>query len=536
MTRPGAEKQKTVIGRPNLVDRMVATVSPARGLRRAQARAALPLYGYPGVEKAGGGKKGTLSNWVVRRLSRFFEKKERENVTDRASDLVANDPHAASVIDSMAVNIAGTGLIPQSAPHEEILGWTEEQVRDFQIQAEWAFSQWARRCDVSGKLPFWGLQFTTIYSLLMNGEYIRIPVVEKDPARRFSLAIQAVHPQRMYTPSDLRSDPSIRDGIRLRENGAPKSYFIESPKNPFKSISHSNLSSSDFSEIRARIGHRPGIFHGFIPKSDEQLRGVSILAPAMKFFKDLNDYLDFELVGAIVASSFPIFVETNNPYGGVPGQDATTGERYKEINPGQVMYGRANEKPHVLSTNRPGNTFPVFVERILRAVGASVGMPYEIISKDFSKTNYSSARAALLEAWRVFSFYQKWLVDDFCQPVWEMVLEEAWLRGMITLPKGSPDFYEIAPELSRAVWIPPKRGHVDPTKEIEAIVTALENNLTTLAESNVETGGDWETRIRQRGRERRMEEKEGVIPKGLTYRPGARAADNTPPAQQGSQQ
>ena len=34
------------------------------------------------------------------------------------------------------------------------------------------------------------------------------------------------------------------------------------------------------------------------------MRGVSVLAPAMKFFKDLSDYLDYELIGAIVAEFF----------------------------------------------------------------------------------------------------------------------------------------------------------------------------------------------------------------------------------------
>jgi hypothetical protein len=47
----------------------------------------------------------------------------------------------------------------------------------------------------------------------------------------------------------------------------------------------------------------------------DQVRGVSILAPAMKFFRDLNDYLDYELVGAIVAASFPVFIETVDPMG-----------------------------------------------------------------------------------------------------------------------------------------------------------------------------------------------------------------------------
>ena len=49
---------------------------------------------------------------------------------------------------------------------------------------------------------------------------------------------------------------------------------------------------------------------------------------------------------------------------------------------------------------KKGNSFEVFAEKILSGAGAAANMPYEVISKDFSKTNYSSARAALQEAWR----------------------------------------------------------------------------------------------------------------------------------------
>jgi lambda family phage portal protein len=431
-------------------------------------------------------------------------------VTDRAADIVANDPHAASVIDSMALNSVGTGLIPQSNPHQELLGWTDAQVKEFQTQAEWWFSVWAREADAAGRMPWWCIEFLSVYSLFVNGEYLRVPVMLDQPDRNFSLALQCLHPSRLATPRDRISDSRVRDGIMLTPWGAPSRYYIANPSDKFLRTP-SGLLSNEFARVPAWIGHRPGCFHGFVQKQEEQVRGVSVLAPAMKFFRDLSDYLDFELVGAIVAASFPVFIETNNPY-----EQAAAHQKipnpFQEINAGGVYYGASNQRPHVLSPNRPGNTFPDFVERLLRAVGASVGMPYEVVAKDFSKTNYSSARAALLEAWRVYSFYQKWLVDNFCQLVWEMVLEEAWLRGYLKLPKKNQDFYDIRLAACRARWIPPKRGHVDPTKEINAMVKALENDITTLADSAAEmSGGDWESTVAQRARERKRQREAGGL-------------------------
>jgi lambda family phage portal protein len=263
------------------------------------------------------------------------------------------------------------------------------------------------------------------------------------------------------------------------------------------------------------------MIHCFADKDEEQVRGRSVLSPAMKFFRDLSDYLDYELVGAIVASSTPVWIETADP-NGLSKQFRTEDEdtedvHYQELAPGQIYYGNANERPHVITSNRPGTTFEAFVERVLRAVGASTGMPYEIVAKDFSKTNYSSARAALLEAWRIFSFYQKWLVDLYCRPVWEMVIEEAYLRGYIEIPMSTDDFYRHFPALTRARWIPPKRGHVDPTKEMTANIKGMENDILTLADIVAEDGGDWEAVLEQRARER--EKKAGLEPEEKSPEP-----------------
>lgn len=472
-------------------------------------------YGTYDVSKISAGLRGTLSNWFVNRNTKDTLKYERQFISDRADDLAANDTHAASSIDSITINSVGTGIKPQSNPNGKVLGWSDDQIKNFQEQAEWAWHIWQAESDVAGRLAFWMNSLVGLRTMLIKGEFFRIPLMVKHPDQIFSLALQSVDPLRIYTPCDLTSYENIKEGIEFDRHGRALAIWVANPEDGFVD---SDLGSENFTRVPARIGHRPGIIHTFIAKTEEQIRGVSILAPAMKFFKDLNDYLDFELVGAIIASSFPVFIETTDPYGaaeGMPGgTDPVDGRtKFHETAPGTVLYGNVNEKPHVLKNDRPGNTFDAFVERILRAIGASIGMPYEVIAKDFSKTNYSSARAALLEAWRVFGVYQKWMVDGFCQPVWKMVLEEAWLRGMIKLPKSAPDWYDAIHAYTRATWIPPKKGNVDPLKEVKANILKIQHNISTLAAVTAEMGGeDYESNIDQRARERGMEKDKDIIP------------------------
>lgn len=162
------------------------------------------------------------------------------------------------------------------------------------------------------------------------------------------------------------------------------------------------------------------------------------------------------------------------------------------VGPGEVWYGSAGEKPHTLSASRPSPNFATFNEYVLRAMAASLGIPYEVLAKDFSKTNYSSARAALLEAWRVYMLYRSWITRHYCQPIWSMVIEEAYLSGLLQLPAGAPDFYDAMFLYTQAIWIGPSRGYVDPVKEINATVTALEHRLITYTDALAERGQDFD--------------------------------------------
>lgn len=478
------------------------------------------------VSRTGGGAGGALSNWSPRRITWPEEARQREAIANRANDLALNNAHAASLIDSISINTVGVGLWPQSKPNHKRLGISEEQAREVAEQMEWEFEQWCREADAAAATPetatsdFYGIQFQNIWGMLVNGEFLNLPLMLDRPGRRYSLALQTVDPIRLRTPLGMITAKDVRDGIRHGQNGEPVNYFLADPEDGRFT---SSLDLRYFREIKPASGHRPNIIHRFHKKLAEQNRGLSILGPGMKFFRDMSDYLDFELVGAIVAASFPVFISKGTSQydavdrlGSRPTETDST--RYQEVAPGQVLYGNYGEKPEILKNERPGNSFPVFVETILRAVGAAAGMPYEVIAKDFSKTNYSSARAALEEAWRVFGMYQDWLVSHFCQVIWGMVFEEAWLRGYIRLPKGAPDFYQARAEWTAATWVMPERTNLDPVKEIVAAVMAKQNNMGTDAEYAAKRGKDWEALYEQRAREIKKA-KELDLPEGSAQKP-----------------
>jgi capsid protein len=91
--------------------------------------------------------------------------------------------------------------------------------------------------------------------------------------------------------------------------------------------------------------------------------------------------------------------------------------------------------------------------------------------------SYSASRAALLEAWKGFRMRRNWLTDDFCRPVYELWLTEAVARGRISAPGFLTD-----PLIRQAYlcseWIGPSQGQLDPTKEVQAAVMAIENGLS----------------------------------------------------------
>ena len=69
------------------------------------------------------------------------------------------------------------------------------------------------------------------------------------------------------------------------------------------------------------------------------------------------------------------------------------------------------------------------------------------------------------------------------------------------------DFYTNRFAYTRAKWIGPGRGWIDPVKEAQAAQIRMDAGISTLEDECAEQGLDWEEVLEQRARERsRMEE------------------------------
>lgn len=449
------------------------------------------------VSRDSGARRGTIAHWrVAKNYSQDGENAERALTQGRASDLYVNDWAARSVINAISTNAIGTGLVPQVRLPWRRLGITRTQARDVESAMEWLWAEWCANCHAQGRLHFGDLQLAGFRSILKLGELVHLPAMRQRDGSRFGLVIQDIAPVRLSTPSDKKTSPNIRDGVELNAQGEPVAYWIATPQPAITPVDFSALPSAEYTRIPARIGHRPGLLHLFFADSEEQVRGASILSPGIKLFRHLSDAITHELFGQVSMASVPMVVETDQENGALPDYIQSEGDGqdkvyFDAIEAGQWLYLNKGEHLKSVESARPSPNFLAFCELVIRALAASADMPYEAIMKDFSKTNYSSARAAMLEAWRVYTMYRQWFARRYCQPIFDMVMEEAWLRGLLPLP-GRLDFYGAQPLWTNASWIGPARGYVDPMKEANANIALNAAGLKTRKEILGEQGQDFE--------------------------------------------
>jgi len=466
-------------------------------------------------------REGSMQNWIPRRIfSNQAESLERERIVERSIDLVNSNPNAAGIIDNFATTIAGAGLYPEPSLDTDALGLDKTEVRAIQAQQRVIYNSWAPHADAGGRMSFGEIQYLVQRNLLEYGEFIVLLPMLDDPIRAYSLACMVIHPLRLGTPTDRVSNDNIRDGVELGEYGQPVAYWIKNVdgNNPTAYLANT---SKNYTRIPARKGHRWNVLHGYVQTSPDQVRGMPIFAAAMKYFLDLNDCLDAELVSNVVTAAFSVFVETGavDPltaanamahHTGLDNDDRSSDIRYEELIPGTIMYGSNGQKPHPISGNRPGPTFGMFIKEIKKTLAMSVNMPYVSLFHDVEETNYAGFRAAMLDAWRVFAYRRTWLGQRVNSPIRNMLMEEAYLLGDLNVS----GFYDRMDAFCSCQWTGSPKGNIEPIKEVQADILAINNNLKTRSQSISERGGEW-----RRTFEQLEEEQDDLAAKGLPVDP-----------------
>jgi len=463
-------------------------------------------------------RRGSMKNWVPRRLfGKDAESRERLAIVERSIDLSNNDPNAAGVIENIATYVVGSGLTPHLALDADVLGIDKTKAKTISAQQRAVYDTWTPTADAGGRMNFGQIQYLSKVSMLRYGEHFTLLPMLKDAVRPYSLACQVIHPLRVKTPADKISDPAIKDGIELGAFGEATHIWIKKsdPTGILPDI------SKNFIRMPVKQGHRYNILHNFVCKEPEQVRGMPVFAAAMKYFRDLNDLLNAELVSNVVTAALTYFIEVGA--GLDPWQQAVNLQtiedtrydsdgnekdiRYQETYPGAILYGNQGEKPHLLAADRPGTTFEPFTKVIKKALSLSVNLPYPVLFKDVENTNFAGFRSAMLDAWRVFTMERTWHGENFCQPIYTMLMEEAYLRDQLAIP----DFYERMHLYTKADWRGAPKGDIEPIKAVKADLLAISGRIKTRRQAIREHGnGDYDATMEQL-----EEEEEDLKARGL---------------------
>jgi lambda family phage portal protein len=247
------------------------------------------------------------------------------------------------------------------------------------------------------------------------------------------------------------------------------------------------------------------VIHLFLPERPGQTRGVTWFASALMRLHMLQGYEEAEVVRARASSALMGFIQS--PEGELVGDEIYEGERVSEFTPGVFKYLAPGESVTVPDLNSPDGQLEPFTRSMLRAVAAGVGVSFESISKNFSESNYSSSRLSLLEERDTYRVLQRYMIENFHQPVFETWLEMAVLSGALNLPG-----YETNPDRYRASkWVPRSWEWVDPQREVDAYKSAVRCGFKTLAQVISEQGGDLDDVLTQRQTELAKLDELGIV-------------------------
>ena len=400
--------------------------------------------------------------------------------------------------------------MPQSNLEPEILEIDETAAEEIKRQQERIWQKWGPHADAGNRMNFWEIQNLIENQLLLNGEVIIIPEMVDEPGRPYFHALNVVESDRLDTPSDLRSDKTIRNGVELGERGQPIAYWIRKthPGDIAYAKDRANTQDKYIRYSAKNEFGRINVFHLYWVKRPGQTRGIPFFAPVLNRFKDLAGYMEAEMVAQRVAACFAMFIKKTDPYNAALNRaDGTSGnKRLEEMEPGMLEYLAPGEEVQSVNPTRQGAQIDSFIEKVLRFIGAGLNLPYELILKDFSKSNFSSSRAAILEARRMFRQEQIWLSQKFCQPNWEILMDEAFLRGEF----AATEYFKKRSDWTKARWIGSGWAYIEPEKEIGASVEAINNNLSSLADEAAARGKDYEEILQQRAREQKQKDELGI--------------------------
>lgn len=396
----------------------------------------------------------------------------------RSRYLMRNSDYAKRFLYLCKQNVVGHQGIGLQVRSKDAGGQLDKGANDM---LEAAFRDWGKAgsCSVCGKLSWIDCQKMFLETVASDGEVIVKPI-KGWHKNKYGFALQFVEADHLdeYYNFPMRDGYEIRLGVKFDEWGRPVSYPLLR-NHPGETMHVATNQGAKYDWVDAE-----NIIHKFIVERTKQPRGVPWMVSPMLRMKILDGYENAELIAARTAASKMGFFTSPDGDGYTGDDQDDDGVTITEAEPGLFEQLPAGVGFESWTPDHPTTAFDAFTKRILRGIASGLNVSYVSLANDLQGVNYSSIRQGALEerdAWRML---QTWLIEHFCQRVWEAWLLMALTTGAVNLPIGKME------KFNDVIWRPRGWQWVDPLKEGKANENAVKAGSKSLQDVASEQGRD----------------------------------------------
>lgn len=411
---------------------------------------------------------------------------EQRTLRARSRDAYRNQMIARAALTRCRTNIVGTGLMCHASVDAATLGLTSEAAAAINAALQTGFDMWAEDphdCDWESTLDFYGLQGLALISSMASGDVAALTPQDRREGNTAELKVQLVEADRVSNPNDGMDTETCVDGVELTADGGKLVGYWIRDTHPGDNIVTAKVATWKFYRAFGEETGRRRVLHIWNEKDrPQQVRSAPYLAPILEPLRQLARYGDAELMAAVISAMFTVFIEhesegvdeSGNPLPGAFGaaeQGAAGTPAKLELGNGAIVDLAAGEKANTANPSRPNANFDPFFVSLVKQIGAALELPLDELLLHYS-SSYSAARAAMLQAWRFYTMRRWSLVQQFCQPIRNLWLDEQVAAGKLDLPGYDNPVRRRA--WSRCSWIGPARGSMDEEKEAKAAKLRIE--------------------------------------------------------------
>jgi len=460
----------------------------------------LKRYGYGKIKKTRG-YSGAISSrltgdWLNPTTTGDEEiRRDLQKLRNRCRELERNNDYVRRYLNGLESNVIGSaGIILQMKVEDAPLQYDERANREI----EQAWQKWCNRkyTTPTGQHSWLDTCKLALRSTARDGD-VMLHLL-RGYSNEQGFAVQLIEADRLdlhHNNYKMEGGGQIRMGVELTSLGKPVSYHVLT--------SHPGETNDTY---RKRIAiPADDVIHLYNPERISQTRGTPWMVSAMTRLQMLAGYEESELVASRVSASKMGFLIKDANAEHYTGEEDTDYNLIMEAEPGSIEELPTGMTFQEWSPSHPTTAYKDFVKSTLRGISAGLNVSYNMLANDLEGVNYSSIRAGLFDEREHYKTVQNWFIDSFVQPVFEAWLETMMLNGSFTFGINRFD------KMNKPKWCPRRWPWIDPLKDIQANVLAMNNGLQAKRNIINATGGDIEDIYSTIAADKQLAEDKGLV-------------------------